>query len=106
MREDMEEPELVFVADDGGIVVNFGVFSGREATQAELDRLAQELLADVDAGEIVAEQHLRFDRRMEGSVYQVRVEIPEADGARRDAALTTVDDWARSCIAERRLATP
>lgn len=102
----MEEPALILVNDDGGIVVNFGVFSGREATPAEIDRLAHELLEDVDAGEIVAEQRLRFDRQMEGTVYQVRVEIPPNAENRRDAVLTTVEDWARACIAERRLATP
>lgn len=102
----MEEPALILVDDDGGIVVNFGVFSGREATAAEIDRLARELLADVDAGEIVAEQRLRFDRQMEGTVYQVRVEIPPWEEDRRDAVKTTVEDWARACIAERPLATP
>ncbi len=102
----MEEPELILVNDDGGIVVNFGVFSGREATPAEIDRLARELLADVDAGEIVAEHRLRFDRQTEGMVYQVRVELPPSHQDRRGAVLTTVEDWARKCIAERRLATP
>ena len=102
----MEEPELTLVNDDGGIVVNFGVFSGREATPAEIDRLAQELLADVDAGEIVAEQRVRFDREMEATVYQVRIEIPPDQRDRLVAAVTTANDWARSCIAERRLLAP
>ena len=102
----MEEPELILVADDGAIVVNFGVFSGREATPAELDRLAHELLKDVTAGEIVAEQRLRFDRRMEGAVYQVRVEIPPEQVDRRDTVVRTVENWAQSCIAERRLMAP
>lgn len=102
----MEEPELILVNDNGEIVVNFGVFSGREATPAEIDRLARELLADVDAGEIVAEQRLRFDRQMEGAVYQVRIAIPSWQEDRRDAVITTVEDWARACIAERRLAAP
>ena len=30
-------------AEDGIVVVNFGILSGREATQAELDRLAHAL---------------------------------------------------------------
>ena len=30
----------VAFAEDGSVVVNFGIVSGREATQAELDRLA------------------------------------------------------------------
>ena len=36
------ELPIVF-AEDGRVVVNFGILSGREATQAELDRLALEL---------------------------------------------------------------
>jgi hypothetical protein len=43
----MTEPALVFASEREGkpeVVVNFGVFSGRDATEAEIYRLAQSLL--------------------------------------------------------------
>lgn len=56
----MSQPELVFLSpgSDGmaELVVNFGVYSGRQATPAEVERLARRLLEDVDAVEIVCEQ--------------------------------------------------
>ena len=37
----MEPSELpIAFAEDGSVVVNFEILSGREATQAQLDRLA------------------------------------------------------------------
>ena len=46
----MKEPTMIFVEKRDGhpeLVVNFGVFSGREATEAEVYRLAQSLLEKV-----------------------------------------------------------
>ena len=43
-RTPSDEPlPVTFLADDGSIVINFGIACGREATQAEIDRLAQAL---------------------------------------------------------------
>ena len=44
----MTDPALVFGEGHAGrrLVVNFGVFSGREATEAEIYRLAQTLLEE------------------------------------------------------------
>ena len=93
--------------DDGGtdVLVNFGVHAGREATQAEVERLGHELLAHIDLVDVVCEQRYRFDRERALSLYQVRVETP-ADADARDAVLQAVDAWARDCVAERRLITP
>lgn len=93
--------------DDGGteVLVNFGMHAGREATQAEVERLGQQLLEHTGVVDIVCEQRYRFDRERELAVYQVRVETPE-DGDVREAVVETVDAWARDCVAERRLITP
>ena len=55
-----------FVESDGSVVVNFGILTGREATIAEVDRLARSLsLAgggeDLDRG--AADARLRRRRR-------------------------------------------
>jgi hypothetical protein len=50
--EGREEPAI-------GVRVNFGVFAGREATAAGLDRLAEWLLDEVDDAEIISEKGTR-----------------------------------------------
>ena len=69
--------QIAFVDEDGDIRVNFGMFAGRDATQAEIDELANALLEEVDAITIVAEQRTVADREMEASVHQIRVELDE-----------------------------
>ncbi len=100
---------FVFVnqRDDGGaeVLVNFGMHAGREATQAEIERLGHELIRHTEVVDVVCEQRYRFDRERELAVYQVRVETP-ADDAVRDAVVDAIDAWARDCVAERRLMTP
>ena len=84
------------------IVVNFGVFAGREVTQAEIDRLAQQLLEELESFEIVSEQRHQIDRSMEASVHQVR--IAGAEGRRLDEGVVgQVEAWAKDCIADRNL---
>jgi hypothetical protein len=84
------------------VVVNFGLFAGREVTQAEIDRLAQQLLADLESFEIVSEQRHQIDQAMEASVHQVR--IAGAEGRRLDEAhVERIEAWAKDCIAERNL---
>ena len=92
--------QIAFVDDDGDIRVNFGVFAGREATQAEVDDLAHLLLEELDAVTIISEQRTIVDREMEASVHQVRVELGEGDG---DAGrlLLIAERWAEACVAER-----
>ena len=105
----MQEAELAFAAEiDGrpGVIVNFGVYAGREATPAEIERLGLELLGSVSSLEIVCERRESFgpDRRAE--LYQVRVELPGHDAGEASAILPAVEAWAQDCMDERRLITP
>ena len=101
----MRDSTMVFQDEVQGrpeVVVNFGVFAGREVTQAEIDRLAQQLLADLESFEIVSEQRHQIDHSMEASVHQVR--IASAEGLRLDKAhVERIEAWAKDCIAERNL---
>jgi hypothetical protein len=102
------DPTLVFVNDGPDrveLVVNFGLFAGREATPAEIDRLAEALLPDVEPLEIVCEQRYEFDREREAKIYQVRIGVTD-DGELRESLLETVEEWVRDCIADRRLLSP
>ena len=91
-------PSIAFVAPDGDIRINFGVFAGRDATPAEIDELARAILADQLAVTIVAEQRYIVDRGMEASVHQIRIERGDADP---EALLAHAERWAQACIAER-----
>src|SRR5437016_4723204 len=94
----MQEPRIAFAVRTQEspaieIRVNFGVFAGREATPAEIDRLAEWLL----------------DEHAEASVHQVRVEVahdrvPDGEHDREqleERLVERADHWARTCIAER-----
>ena len=97
----MSDSTLVFVHDDRPeVVVNFGVYAGREATQAEIERLGAALQANVPSFAIVAERRYGFGPDGEAAVHQVRVELPNGDPAR---ILPAVEAWASDCIAERHL---
>lgn len=105
----MTDPALVFVDDRNGgadIVVNFGVFSGRDATEAEVDRLGHALLDELDTVEILCEQRYGFEREAEATVYQVRVELPREAQARVGHFASLVEGWAADCIGERRFLSP
>ena len=105
----MADPAFTFVEDAPGgfvVVVNFALYAGREATPAEIDRLADALLREVSAVEIVCELRIEADRQMRASVYQVRVELPTEVAARRDRLAGLAEAWARDCIAERSVLTP
>jgi hypothetical protein len=107
----MSQPTLVFVDAAEGeadleLVVNFGVFSGRHATPAEVERLAHELLEELESVEIICEERYEFDREVEATVYRVRVEIPPGRGSFTPALRKIVEDWARDCIGERRVSAP
>jgi hypothetical protein len=91
-------PSIAFVADDGDIRVNFGMFAGREATQAEIDELARDLLEEVHAVTIVAEQRYIVDKDMEASVHQIRI---QRNGGNERALLERAERWAQACVAER-----
>jgi hypothetical protein len=91
------------------IRVNFGMFAGREATPAEIDDLAAELLDKVGEVAIVSEYRHEIGRHSEASAHQVRVEVGadelpasehEVDEF-RGRLIETCERWARECIAER-----
>ena len=91
---------IALLDDDGDIRVNFGVFAGREVTQAEIDELAHTLLEELEAVTIVAEQRTIVDRETEASVHQIRIELVEGgDDAGR--LLLIAERWAEACVAER-----
>jgi hypothetical protein len=107
----MKQPTLVFVSDaaDGAdleLVVNFGVFSGREATPAEVERLASAVLAEIDAVEIICERRYEFAREIEATVYRVRIEVPAGSENKAGDLREIVGDWARDCIGERQVIGP
>jgi len=88
--------------------VNFGVFAGRAATAAEIDRLATWLLDEVGEVSIIAEERHEIDADVEASVHQVRIEVtrglPASDHERRELEQRILDRavyWARQCVAER-----
>ena len=90
---------IAFLDEDGDIRVNFGMFAGRDATKAEIDELAHDLLAEVPAITIVAEQRTVADREMEVSVHQIRIELDDHDPQR---PLQIARGWAEACVADRR----
>ena len=91
------------------IRVNFGVFAGREATAAEIDALAAELLPEVHEVSIVAEQRHEVGEESEASLHQVLIEVaedhlPAGEDEREDLAdrlVETAERWAEACIADR-----
>jgi gamma-glutamylcyclotransferase (GGCT)/AIG2-like uncharacterized protein YtfP len=100
----MTYPTLVFPSDREGrpeIVVNFGVFSGREATEAEIYRLAQRLLEEVDSVEIVSERRYEVDTEVEATVHQIRIALPPNADGRENELMPIVSDWAHDSIGQR-----
>jgi hypothetical protein len=91
------------------IRINFGIFAGREATPAELDELAHELLPEVGEVSIVAEQRHEVSEDSEAALHQVRVEVSgsrlpwsaEELDALEARLLAGAERWARVCIADR-----
>jgi hypothetical protein len=109
-RHGTSRPCLAFAggarpADDPDVVVhvNFGVFAGREATPAEIDRLAEWLLDRVSHVTIVSEMHHEIDAHSEAAVHQIRIEIGD-EGKPEELEPWLVERaelWARTCIADR-----
>jgi hypothetical protein len=108
------DPQLAFLAPPEEtpaieIRVNFGIFAGRAATPAELDRLAEWLLDEIDGVTIIAEERHELDANAQASVHQVHVTLADdsipSDEREREAlaqrVLQRVEHWARLCVAER-----
>ena len=89
--------------------VNFGMYAGREATAAEIDRLAEWLLDEVGEVSIISEDRHEIDANVEAAVHQVRIEVAAdrvpADPAERAAIEARIveraEHWAGLCVAER-----
>jgi hypothetical protein len=110
----MEEPTMAFAVSRHDppaieVRVNFGVFAGRDATAAEIDRLASYLLDEVGEVSIISEERHEIDSQVEASVHQVRIEVAAdrvpGQGPEREALeqrlLERAEHWARLCVAER-----
>jgi hypothetical protein len=89
--------ELVF-ATERDVRVNFGVFAGRNATQAEIDDLARSLRGEATTFAIVAEERHEFGGDVEAAVRQIVIEIPEGSD---DRVLEIAERWAKACIRTR-----
>ena len=91
------------------VVVNFGVLAGRSATPAEIDRLAEWLLDELDSVSIVSEDRHEIGLHGEAAVQQVRIEVPGERvprdfGDRRaleERLVERASHWARLCASER-----
>ena len=108
------ESALVFPAPDREppvleLRVNFGVFAGREATDAEIEALGRELLAKMDHVSIVSERHHEIGPEAGSAVHQLRIEVP-ADALPlwgrdlselRGRLIEVTERWALACIAAR-----
>ena len=84
--------------------VNFGIFAGREATAAEIDRLAQWLLDEVGEVSIISEERHEIDAHVEVRIEVASDRVP-ADPAERAAIegriVERAEHWANICVAER-----
>jgi hypothetical protein len=96
-----DELPIAFV-EGGGVVVNFGILSGRDATQAELDRLALTLRQAGAGAEmtIIAARRQDYGRGFEGVVHQVRVAVVDSP---MPLVETICREWALSCAEDRRV---
>ncbi len=86
--------------------VNFGVYSGRNATMAEIDDLARSLRRLVPTFSVTAEERHQFGDGNETALHQVVIEVDAqaADGLTDEACARIValaSDWAEACIASR-----
>lgn len=81
--------------------VNFGVFAGRNATQAEIDDFARALQDEIGTFAIVAEERHEFGDASEASVRQVVIELGDADHKQCDRVVRLAEAWAADCIHSR-----
>jgi hypothetical protein len=91
-----------FTETDGSVVVNFGVLTGREATIAEIDRLARAIArAGVNRSRIVARRTHEYSDGVETVAHQV---VVRAAGIRGDELERLATLWAHECAADRHIA--
>lgn len=96
---------LAFVSDPESapreVRVNFGLFAGREATPAEIDDLAAQLLPKVGDVSIIREERHEISGHSEAAVQIVRIELPSTDLELAGRVAEIAERWAQSCIADR-----
>jgi hypothetical protein len=98
MAMDRNQLPIAF-AEDADVIVNFGILSGREATQAELDRLALALRrAGAGAHMTITAERRHYGRGFEGVVHQVRVTVP---GSPTEWVEAICSAWAQNCAEDR-----
>lgn len=99
----MIDPSTVFInrpaPTEVEVRVNFGMLAGREATPAELDELATQLLPLLDTVSIVAEHRQETDGHGETELHQVRIDLAEEDPVDDVAAIALL--WASACFEAR-----
>jgi hypothetical protein len=112
----MMEPSIAFAVHAHNtpaieVRVNFGIFAGREATGAEIERLAQWLLDEVGEVSIISEERHEIDAHVEASVHQVRIEVaadrvpgdPTERAEIEGRIVERAEHWANLCVAERHI---
>jgi hypothetical protein len=94
-----EQPELT-------VLVNFGLLAGREPSPAEIEKLAQRLLAEVERATIKREQRFDIGERLNAYLHEVVIEIPDdaASGPHRlvlqQRVIEAASEWVEECIAD------
>ena len=82
------------------VVVNFGLLSGREATQAEADRLGRRVCDVTGCARVQAVRTHDMGPDSEAIVNQV-VLCAEAPAADADTIRSICEEWAIDCASER-----
>jgi hypothetical protein len=99
----MIEPPTVFVTEPSAppleVRVNFGLFTCREATSAELDDLAGRLVPLLGTVSLIAEHRQETDGHAEIELHQVRIDL--AGGDRADEVVAITEEWLEDCFTSR-----
>src|SRR5262245_4750969 len=87
------------VTEDDSVIVNFGVLTGREATLAEVDRLAKSIAhAGGDEIRIVARRIQDYGGGVETVVHQV---VATAEGISTAELERECTEWVHDCATDR-----
>jgi hypothetical protein len=86
--------------------VNFGVYTGRNATPAEIDDLARSVRTEVSTFVVIVEEQHQFGDDIETSLHQVVIEVNRQTAAALsdeacDRIVAMAERWAAACIASR-----
>jgi hypothetical protein len=94
----MELP-AAFTESDGSVVVNFGILTGREATIAEIDRLARSISsAGGTSITVIATREQSYGEGVETVVHQVVAKASDVDADELERLCVL---WVRDCAADR-----